>query len=272
MGSPNVVIIQPHNDDAVIATGGALLKFKKAGWKIQYIYLTDGRLGGDDVTPPEQVQALRAAEAASERQRLGVTDYLELGLADQSLMQLSPAELEVAQQTVGAYLERLAPAVVFLSSPNDQHPDHQAAHDIFFPVVQGLQLPPCIFKYSVWLLPDYYAKRSDPAPQVVLVGIDQEISEKTALIGCHHSQLLRRAYDQIALHLSAYYALITHADEEIASHHGEVFGVYPPDDNLLAPQSILDVLQPVMDITQIVHGSNIDATLDAASQTLDRGS
>jgi len=252
-GKRNALIFQPHNDDAVIALGGTLLKLKKARWEIQYIYLTDGRFGGNDLSADE-ICALRKAEAAHERGLLGVEEFIDLDYADQSLMDLSAAQRETAQNRMAEALRQMRPQVVFIPSPNDQHPDHRATHDLAMAALKLYAQPVCQAKYSVWLMPDFYIKRNDPARQTVLVGIDAVMQQKLELICCHHSQIQRRAYDEIALHLAAYYSLVNLAEAKMGAKYCELLGIYSQDEqNGILPE-LFGALQPVMDASEISHG------------------
>lgn len=254
-GKRNVLIFQPHNDDAVIALGGALLKLKKAGWGIQYIYLTDGRFGGNDLSVDE-ICALRKTEAAHERRLLGVKEFIELNYEDQSLMDLSSTQRETAKNRMVEALRQMQPQVVFVPSPNDQHPDHQATHELAMSALDVSVQPVCLAKYSVWLMPDFYTKRNDPAQQTALVGIDAVMPQKLELIRCHRSQIQRRAYDEIALHLAAYYSLVNLAESRMGAKYCELFGIYSQDEQKGVLQELLGALHPVMDVSEISHGSN----------------
>jgi LmbE family N-acetylglucosaminyl deacetylase len=253
-GKRTALIFQPHNDDAVIALGGALLKLKQAGWGIQYIYMTDGRYGGDDL-PPDEICALRKIEAANERRLLGVEEFLELNYVDQSLMELSPTQRETACNRIVEALRQLQPQVVFVPSPNDQHPDHRATHDLAMAALEQYSQPICLAKYSVWLMPDFYTKRNDPARQTMLVGIDAVIQQKLELIRCHSSQIQRRAYDEIALHLAAYYSLVNLAETKMGAKYSELLGIYSQVEQSGVLEDLLNVLKPVMDVSEINHGS-----------------
>ena len=259
IGKRNVLIFQPHNDDAVIALGGVLLKLKLAGWGIQYIYLTDGRYGGNDLTADE-ICALRKAEAANERRLLGVKEFLELDYPDQSLMDLSPAGREIAQNRMVDALREMQPQVVFVPSPNDQHPDHRATHDLAMAALGQYAQPVCLAKYSVWLMPDFYTKRNDPARQTLLVGIDAVVQQKMDLICCHRSQIQRRAYDDIALHLAAYYSLVNLAETKMGAKYCELLGIYSQGEQNGILQELFGALQPVMDVSEIAHGANSEWT------------
>jgi LmbE family N-acetylglucosaminyl deacetylase len=249
------LVFQPHNDDAVIALGGVLLKLKQAGWGIQYIYLTDGRYGGVDLTS-EEICAIRKTEAATERRLLGVDEFVELDYVDQSLMGFSAQQQEIARNRLAEALRDMQPQVVFVPSPNDQHPDHRATHNLAMTALERYSQPVCLAKYSVWLMPDFYTKRNDPARQTVLVGIDAEMQQKLALIRCHSSQIQKRAYDEIAQHLAAYYSLVNLAGDKMGAKTSEMFGIYSEGAEKGILQDLLKALQPVMDVSEVSHGSN----------------
>jgi LmbE family N-acetylglucosaminyl deacetylase len=253
LSDPCGVIFQPHNDDAVIALGGTLQKLLKNHWQLHYLYITDGRHGSKDMDP-DAVQELRQHEAAQERNLLGLASFKELGYADQSLKTLPAQDKAELVNRMHGYLEARQPHVVWIPSPGDLHPDHQTTHDLALMALQGLASPPLIIKYSVWLLPNFYDLPVDPAARVILVGIDDEMEHKIALIRCHRSQIARRRYDQAVPHLNAYFAWMMKAEQTIQSQTAEIMGLYtlPGQEKLEA--ELLQSLAPEMDITEVVHG------------------
>lgn len=250
MPAGTALVIQPHNDDAVIAIGGILLKLIKQNWQIHYLYITDSRFGGNEY--PDLVQSVRSAEAAKERRKLGVRDFEELGYPDQSLSQLSGTQREEIIARIRDAMNNLSPDVVFLPSPGDLHPDHRAAHDIAWDALSKATV--LLAKYSVWLFPDFYTKPSDRADQVILVGIEEEERKKSQLIRLHASQIARRRYDLATRHLNRYFAYILKAEKRLQVQSAEIIGLYYHEQDPPQKEAFLNCLMPWMDVTIIAHG------------------
>lgn len=248
-----VLFIQPHNDDAAISLGGVLSKLVRAGWEIHYIYITDSRRGGDDPSV-EKIIETRKAEAAKERELLSISSFTELGLPDQSLPSLSQSQRSAAITAIQQAILKCKPDLVFIPSKSDLHPDHTVAHDLALAALQDVFPAPLVAKYFVWLLPPFYPTPIDPAAQVVLVGIDQELETKVKLIRCHQSQLERRRYDQAIPHLNTYFAIMLKAEKKIGAKTAEIIGLYPIPENERFCSRLIKSLSPAIDITTVLHG------------------
>jgi LmbE family N-acetylglucosaminyl deacetylase len=249
-----VVIFQPHNDDAVIAIGGIMRKLIHSGWYIHYVYITDSRFGGNEF--PELVAATRNREAARERKLLGIHTYNELNYPDLSLSELSSDERSQAVSQISHLLDQVAPSVVFIPTRADLHPDHREVHDLVLEALQQTAVSPLLAKYAVWLFPDFYQKPSDCATQVILVGIDKEERYKTSLIRIHTSQIARRRYDLATRYLNRYYARMLKADQKLQVQSAEIVGLFYNEFHRSIKDNLLKSLMPTMDITTILHGQN----------------
>ena len=247
------VCIQPHNDDCVIAIGGILQKLVRRGWDLSYVYVTDGRHGSHSV-PPEELVDIRRAEAEEEMRLLGIHRFFELGVEDGSTARLRGRRLRVVEGQLASILHDSPPNVVFVPSRSEMHPDHRAAHDIVLRVIHSMEKGPLIVKYLVWLFPDFYHKRSDVADQVLMVGVDEEMTGKLSAVRLHRSQLAVAAYDSMAETVNAYFAHAFKGPDRIGSRFVEIVGIFGAQRWPEVVSWLLGDLEPRADITSMLHG------------------
>lgn len=119
------MFIGPHPDDIEIGAGAAALKLAAQGKKVCYLICIDGRFGSDyapEGTTPEELIAIRKAEAVEAAARAGVTDVRFLEFCDGGLY--DAAELERAMaRAIGSF----KPEVIFAPDPDvtsECHVDH----------------------------------------------------------------------------------------------------------------------------------------------------
>jgi LmbE family N-acetylglucosaminyl deacetylase/predicted HAD superfamily hydrolase len=115
----SALVIAPHPDDEVFGCGGTLSLIRSSGSKVKTIIVTDGALGGDDAD--EDLSSVRATESRSAANALGLETPEFWGFSDRGV---SYGEL-----LIGRLIEAIQVAdadLIFLPSPMDWHPDHQA--------------------------------------------------------------------------------------------------------------------------------------------------
>ena len=193
-----VLILSPHDDDAIIGCGGLLNTLKK---RASVAVLTDGALGSADCcTREKETIIVRRREAGAAYKSLGVSDIEFFGFPDMCLNQYECWKTE--QERPGTYqkaihlLRRKMPTSVFIPSSSDFHPDHKATSRIgtasiifsnskiaFFKDT-ALSRPTSIlavWTYYVW------SRKSDEC--VLNVSLSKEASTaKTQAISCFESQ------------------------------------------------------------------------------------
>lgn len=188
-----VAVLAPHPDDDVIGCGGTLYKHRQAGEAVTVIYLTDGGRGNDwKSAPSPELADRRRLEAEAAAQVLGIGNPAFLGFTDGEL-----APTPVVIDRVLEALAAVSPRCVFLPSPLDEHPDHQAANRIFAALVPRLRNRVTVFSYEVWT----------PLDPNRLVDISGAAAVKEKAIRRHASQVRHIDYAGAALGLNRFRSL-----------------------------------------------------------------
>lgn len=119
-----ILLVLAHPDDETFYIGGTVLKYVKAGWRVDLLCATKGEAG--QMGPYDEtynLAELRAKELAAAASVLGITTVAFLGYIDANLSTLHPGDLEEA---VFQKMLELAPDIVITFEPNgiSNHPDH----------------------------------------------------------------------------------------------------------------------------------------------------
>ncbi len=181
--SGRVLVLAPHADDEVLASGGLIQVHVDRGDAVRVVYLTDGSRGGFRTEKDEEYVALREAEARAGLEVLGVRDCAFLAHPDRAL---STAE-ELSEQIAGEF-RTFRPDVVLVPAPFEIHPDHLAAGmavataiDSVRTSAEGAGFDPRILMVEIG------------APHVANWILDisggELMDKKVRALGCHASQL-----------------------------------------------------------------------------------
>jgi bacillithiol biosynthesis deacetylase BshB1 len=110
--------VAPHPDDAELGMGGTLALHAGRGARVGVLDLSRGEMASNG-TPAERLTESAAAAAI-----LGLCWRGNLGLPDRGLT--GPT----AVARLAAAIRWLRPALLFIPSPEDPHPDHRAAYHL----------------------------------------------------------------------------------------------------------------------------------------------
>ncbi len=169
-----LLIIAPHPDDESIGTGGILQLY---GRQCDVICLTDGRQGQGNV-PPNKLKQIRAEEFENVMESLGVNSYKMLNIEDG----------KVLASIKGVYdVDFTSYSKVFVTSDEDQHPDHLAALKITLEAMQGCNSKAKCFAYEV------HNMISNPTH---ILDISTVFELKRNTIRKYESQIKNFAYDE----------------------------------------------------------------------------
>lgn len=186
--SLRILVFGAHPDDCEYTCGGSAAIWTRAGHKVKFVSVTDGRSGHHQV-PPEELVAIRIREAAAGAEVLGAESEV-LDFPDGAL---EPG-LDVRREIIRIERE-FQPDVVMTHRPNDYHPDHrytsQVVQDAAFmvtvphvcPEFPALRRNPAIF-----YLQDEFQKPSPFCPDAIVI-IDGVLTKKVDALACHHSQV-----------------------------------------------------------------------------------
>ncbi len=182
------VMVSPHPDDEVIATGGLLSQLAHAGRALCLVAATDGAAShpGSTRWPPRRLQRCRPLEQARALRRLGVAGAAvhRLRLPDGGLQAAHP-------QLLDHLLQLLRPGdVVFTTWRLDGHPDHEAVGEAC--ASAAARCGARLVEVPVW---GWHWSRPQDAPmpwrQARRVSLDAEtVRRKCAALRLHRSQWL----------------------------------------------------------------------------------
>ena len=173
------LVVAPHPDDEVFGCGGTLSLLQRGGSAVTILIVTDGALGGDHADG--KLIEIRAEESRAAARMLGLNMPVFWGLPDRGV---NYGEVLIAR-LIEIILETEAD-LVFLPSPTDWHPDHQAIAFAGAEAIRRLGGKRQAAFYEV----------SDPLPSPNLIhDISSADEKKRQAMRCFHSQLQEQPYD-----------------------------------------------------------------------------
>ena len=160
----HLVIISPHDDDAVLGAGGLIKAQSDLKKKTTVLVLTDGSLGYSTPEEKDTIVETRRQETKKCYEALGADvnflDFPDMGLHPYRCWE-TPDGKGGAYKAVIRELRELGATALLIPNPVDRHPDHKAAYDIGQvaafqapePVAADLGKPielKHVFCYAVW--------------------------------------------------------------------------------------------------------------------------
>ncbi len=131
-----VLVIAPHPDDESIGCGGLLLKY---AFQCDVLCITDGKQGQGDINPSE-LELIRRNEFNIAMDYAKLHSWKMLGIADGTLC----AHLDVLEKVdLSGYSK------IFVTGPEDRHPDHTAALTVLKRACIKQDIEPEIYVYEV---------------------------------------------------------------------------------------------------------------------------
>ena len=187
-GAKTILCIGAHPDDCEISCSGAAAIWVRAGNRVVFLSLTDGR-GGHHILDPETVAAKRKLEASAAARVIG---------AESRVLDIRDGHLEPTldnRARVIRIVREIMPDIIITNRSNDYHPDHRytallvqdSAYMFMVPHVvpdtPPLQYNPVIFFWS-----DAFTYPRPFCPQMV-VDIDEVFETKLDMLIAHESQV-----------------------------------------------------------------------------------
>ncbi|MFK5892536.1 MAG: PIG-L family deacetylase [Pseudomonadota bacterium] len=153
----NVLIIAPHMDDEIIACGGVMQQYIKAGAKVSVIFMTDGRHGNPNYDP-DDLSLLRREESRQACEIIGVDDLIFLDNIEAQLK-----NTEDSRKVISDLLNIKQPDAVFFPLSFDGHKDHVATSYIVLSTVNDYNPSLTCYGYCVWspLIPNLTVNITD---------------------------------------------------------------------------------------------------------------
>jgi len=190
-----ILILTPHPDDECIGVGGIICKFAA---QCHVILLTDGRHYNNE-NNYKNIN-IRHDEFVREMNYAKVKKYSELKIEDTML---------IANINVMCKIDYSIYDIIFVTSRDDKHLDHQAAFYGLMHAIRQRNLNADIYEYEVWT----------PLTDVTdYLDVTDCIDDKMRLISFHESQLIGRNYKKMAKSLNGYRAVQCNVGEYLETY------------------------------------------------------
>jgi LmbE family N-acetylglucosaminyl deacetylase len=183
-----VLVMSPHEDDDILGCGGTLKLLRDAGAEVKVVYMTDGCLGSNTISPLE-LPAIRKEEAIRALKRIGVIDY--------DFFDASDLCLRCDARSIGfvkGMIDSFKPKMIMTPHAGEVHPDHFNTCMITAQALELVSEPIDVYAYEVW-------NNNDPN---ALVDITSVIEDKLSSMREHHSQMDMMDYDEKIRGLNVY--------------------------------------------------------------------
>jgi LmbE family N-acetylglucosaminyl deacetylase len=151
----NILAIGCHPDDLEIGCGGTLARYAQAGHTVVMCLVASGNRG-HSVIMPEELRAIRLAEARAAGEVLGAAEVLCLDVPD---LEVSAEQAGVVRRLVDV-IRRCRPDLILTHSPEDYMRDHVEVSKLAFDAS---------FSASV---PHFFTQEPAPAPITPLYYMD----------------------------------------------------------------------------------------------------
>jgi N-acetylglucosamine malate deacetylase 1 len=182
----NVLVVGAHPDDQELGMGGTIARLVSQGHRVLLLDLTNGE------PTPHGSHELRARESAEAARILGC-ERITLDLPNRSVV----PSLE-ARRMVAAQIRLFRPDAMFMSHPDDAHPDHVAGarlvEDARFEAKLTRTSLPGDPIYPRWFF-HYYAThlRTVPSPSFIVDTTGFHARKREAILA-YHSQFTLPAH------------------------------------------------------------------------------
>ena len=187
------ITFAPHEDDAVLSSGGLILQSQEANIKVIIVYMTDGSacylVSNMDVgKTPEEVAKIRKLEALQccEVLKVPFSNVQFLDIPDQHLS--DPKNFTTALEIIKNIIRSYSNVEVFVPVGNNPHPDHQATHEIVVKAVRDLGRDIPIYQYGL-----HRSLRGKADLKIKLT--PKMLDTKIEAYNCHVSQKFIKAND-----------------------------------------------------------------------------
>jgi N-acetylglucosamine malate deacetylase 1 len=183
-----LLLLVAHPDDAEFLAGGLAAIYRRRGFEVKFVSLTNGDAGHHQLAGRE-LAARRRDEALAAAAVIGAT----ADVWEHHDGQLQPS-LDLRWQVVRE-IRSYRPDLVLTHRPNDYHPDHRAVGDVvrdacYLVTVPALvpEVPALARDPVVGYLPDRFTK---PTPMLgdVVVDVGPYVEQIVDMLACHRSQM-----------------------------------------------------------------------------------
>lgn len=150
------IVFSPHFDDETLGCGGLIIKKKRAGADIKIVFMTDGTGSHRNLMSPEDLAAVRLAEAIDAAKVMGLerADVIALGFEEQKL----GLHRNVAAEQVAQILDWYRPEEIWIPHSREPliwSPDHRETTRVVKEAARRTGRDYAVFEYPVWLWFNY---------------------------------------------------------------------------------------------------------------------
>jgi len=175
----NILAIGAHPDDIEFGCGGTLLKYAAAGYTINLLVLTSGKVGGNPLE--------RTREQELSAKAIGVNELIWGGFEDTELVENKPLIISIEKALV-----RTKPDIVFINYVDDVHQDHRAV------AFSGITATRYIKEVLFYEVPSTQNFMPD-----IFVDVGDILEKKFHLLKLHASQVNKTRIDNLTIIESA---------------------------------------------------------------------
>lgn len=243
------IVLNPHDDDAIIGIGGILIQLLKKNWQIIYVQMTDGRYGSDKISPLK-LKKIRLKESEKERKFLGINQFYNFDIEDGTMGELEKKEKDIIIKKLVKLIEDYQPNIIFLPARVDNHIDHRMTYLLTKEALEKSKIKPLEIHYLIWFFP-FLKQDSDLFARILKVPIDKYLKKKIKAIKLHYSQEKRRNFSKLVEAINTYFSLVYHLPEEKENKKAEIIAVSAINKNY---NLLIRDLENAKDVTTIFHG------------------
>lgn len=189
------LVIAPHQDDEALGCGGLIARKRAEGFPVHIAFITDGSAshpGHPDITPRE-LSLLRRDEAVRAAACLGVerSHVHFFDEPDGTLKYITPERREALVVQLGALIESVAPAEIFLPCFPDGSSEHDATFGFVIDAIFRTEVRPEMWQYPVWAWwnPGILLRRWAKSAGCRHLPLEDYHQSKQQAIGCYRSQI-----------------------------------------------------------------------------------
>ena len=195
-GSPRLLILGAHPDDAEYHAGGLAATYRRLDFEVKMVSVANGAAGHHE-RPPEELVPMRRSEAAAAGNCIGAV-YVTWDFPDGALQ----STLEVRHRIIRE-IRTFQPDLVLTHRTCDYHPDHRAVgecvQDASYLVTVPHVVPevPALRKDPVVAyMPDTFTRPVRMRPDVIL-DVTEHFESIVEMLACHESQVFEwLAYEE----------------------------------------------------------------------------
>lgn len=160
-----ILVVAPHPDDETLGCGGAIALLRQLAQSVHVLVVSDGAQFHPHFPdyPTSTWRQRRESETLAALKLLGVDAEAVtfLGYLERTIPSPEDAEFEAAIARCRAYLQALAPSLIFLPWRSDPHRDYRAVWKLIRRASADLPNLPRQIEYPIW---EWKATRSLQVP------------------------------------------------------------------------------------------------------------